>query len=342
MSRSKSKRKSMRGKVRGRAETRESSSGVPWLKVGDGVELFKPEKGRNKIDILPYEISVDNHPEQEEGELWYQRTVWVHFGIGASEETRVCPLKTIGKKCPICEHRAELMKDPDGDDDVISKLKPKERELFNVYDHKDEEIKLFLFSYHLFGKQLEEEILDSDEDDDFAGHADLQGGHTLKVRFGKEKLGKNTFLKANRIDFVERDDYEESILDEVQDLDKIIIILNYNELKEVFYEVNADEDEDRDKDKEEKTKRKKRKKKKEKVEEEPPKEKTRRERKKKKDPEPDKKEEGSDSTPDCPHDYEFGTDCNDHDECDDCKSWDICQDEKDKQKEDKPKRKRKK
>ena len=85
MAKKKSKRQSMRDKVRNRAEERESSTGLPWLTTGDSVEMFQPKKGRNKFDILPYEVTVDNHPEQESGELWYQRTVWIHFNIGAEE-----------------------------------------------------------------------------------------------------------------------------------------------------------------------------------------------------------------------------------------------------------------
>lgn len=275
-----SKRTSMRSKVKNRAQERESTAGAGWMNIDGDVEFFNPKKGRNTFDILPYEVTVDNHPEVAAGELWYQRTVWIHYGIGAEEKSYICPLKTIGKKCPICEHRAQLMKDPDADEDAIKDLKPRERELFNV--RHDDTIKLFTFSYHLFGKQLEEEVREGS--DEYAGFADLEDGYTLKVRFSEKKFGGNKFLEASRIDFTQKDDEDESVLNDVFNLDEILHILSYKDLEKVYWELAEQESED------------------------------------KREPDKSDKDEGTE----CPEGLVIGKDFDQYDCCDNCNCRDEC------------------
>lgn len=421
--RSKTKLRSMRSKVKTRAQERESTGGGGWLNIEDGTEFFTPEKGRNVFDVLPYVVTVDTHPVVEKGEPWFQRTVWVHYNIGADEKSYICPMKTIKKKCPICEHRANLMKDPDADDEILDALKPKEREVFNVRHNDD--IKLFTFSYHLFGKQLEEEIREGNEK--YAGFADLEGGSTLKTRFSEKKLGKNKFFEVSRIDFEDKDDEDESILDDVYDLDKILKILPYGELEKIYYELNEDkppEEEEKTTSKSKGKSKKSEKKEKTKTKEKPKKEEcpegleigtdfdqydscdgceVRSECEKLSEPEPEPKkkskpkekpkpkektkpkceecpeglemvtdfdqyqccdececrdacspaeseendEEKTESENDdsgseeseCPYDHEFGKECNDHSDCDECDSWEACQDAKDQMEDSKSKKK---
>jgi len=152
----------MRERARQRAEEREKQGGggTKYQIEGD-FEFFEPSKGENLINIIPYVVSVDNHPEGiPKGEIWYQRSILVHYGIGADEKPYICP-KTNKKACPICDHRAELMKDPDADEELIKELRPREREVFNVL--VDDEILLWEISIHNFGNLLEEEIRYGDE-----------------------------------------------------------------------------------------------------------------------------------------------------------------------------------
>ncbi len=367
------KHKSMRDKARERAQERESSGGAHYLDMPDEWDFFKITKGRNMFGILPYEVTVDNHPCCGPGELWYQRTMWVHYGVGSDEKTEICPLKTFKDKCPICERRMDLMKDPDASDKDLDELKPKERELFNVLT-EDGEIELLYISYHNFGKLLEEEIR---EDEDNGSFADLEDGNLLSVRFKMDSFGGNKFLKASKIDFKSRDDLDEKYLDKVLDLDAIMIPKSYDDLYNEFGDSEEKEDkkdkpEKKEKSssrkkpkpekKEEKTSSRKKPKPKEKEKSKPkskPKKKEeeklecpedlefgkdydsyeccddcnlRKECKKaagaKEKPAPDKSDDnsGDASSGECPHDFEFGTDCNKKDECDECNEWEACQD----------------
>ena len=222
----------MKDRAKQRSQERESSGGGFKFNLEEGTKFYTPKKGSRSIDILPYEVTVKNHPEQKKGELWYERTIFVHYNIGIDDKSILCP-KTIGKPCPICEEMALMKKDKKADEDDVKALKPKERQIFNVRDPEEpDELMIFESSYFTFGQQLEEEIREGK--DDWAGFADLEGGYTLKVRFGEKKLGKNSFLTASRIDFEERDDLDEDILEEVQDLDKILNVMNYEAIEKIF------------------------------------------------------------------------------------------------------------
>lgn len=319
------KRMSMRDKVRKRANEREKTGGGGIFNV-DGVDFFQPKKGTAKFRILPYEITSENHPELPAGELWYQRTVWVHYGVGIESKSVICPLKTMKKKCPICEEWARLKKDPDVDEDELKALVPKEREIFNILPNGEDDPQLFTYSYHLFGKQLEEEIREGDEE--WGSFAELEDGYMLNVRFTEKKIGNsNPFLEASRIDFKQDDDLDESYLDQVQDLDAILNVLPYNEIEKIFLAEDDPDDKQEEEPPEEKPRRggrgssrkpsgrgNSRKEKEE--EEEPPKKKPRRGGRK-----PSKKENDIE----CPFGHKYAEDCNSHDDCDECDEWDTCQ-----------------
>lgn len=356
-------RSRMGSKVRRKAEkalTR--NTGGSYVATPTGVDNYKPKKGTHSLQIVPYEVSVDNHPQADKGELWYQRDILVHYNVGIEEKAVICP-KTIGKSCPICKHLASLKKDPDADEEIIKALKPRERELFNVIDPEEDPDKVMLFevSYYNFGEKLDEELRDGKPEwNDFAEPED---GYELSVRWKEERLGKTNYLKASRIDFEERDDYTEEILDSAIDLDKALVILPYNEIEKLLFGEPVDEEEyinnDDDDYEEERPKRKKRSKR-ETVEDDPEdapedylgdgeeeeeeEEKPKRKRKSKKEVKDEVEEEDNDDnkevetsktkslkntnkeTEKCPFGFKFGVDIDNEDECEKCDKWDECMD----------------
>lgn len=221
-------------KVLERSRKRAHIGGLSTLALPEGVELYKPKRGRAEFDILPYKVTVDTHPEVKAGEVWYERTYLAHRNVGPEEQFLICP-RTIGKKCPICEEHHKLSRDPDADEDVVAGLRAKERELFNVVlkDGKGE-VQILDISTFLFGQKLEEEIREGDEAN--ATFPELKGGKTLRVRWEERTMGKNTFVEASRIDFADRDeDYDDSVLEQVVDLDKAMKILSYEEIAAIFH-----------------------------------------------------------------------------------------------------------
>ncbi len=248
-----------------RSEQHKAGFEITALSVPKDTELFslKSEKAV-RLDILPFVVGKGN-PWADEGELHYERTYFVHRGIGVENNSYVCLAKTFGKKCPICDFRAKLIKDPDADEDLIKSLGPKERQLFNVIDTQDRDkgIQLWDISFHLFGKALDARIRNADEDDGYETFAELEDGLTLKLGIEEGHYGKISFYGVETIDFKRRkEDYDEDVLDEVHCLDEIIKETPYKELKKILLQTEDEDDEDEDdKPKSKKSKKKKSKKK---------------------------------------------------------------------------------
>ena len=273
MAKRKSKKKdrasrSTAASARRRAEKHQNGFEPSALKVPEGVQMFQLKTGKPlRLDILPYEVSGDN-PYADKGELHYERTFFVHRGIGAEPmNTYVCPRKTANKPCPVCEYRSGLMNgdvdEKEENEQLFKTLAPKERQLFNVIDlnEKDKGVQLWDCSYHLFGKMLDAEIRNADEDDDFINFSDLEGGKTLKLGVEERQFGQGKpFAAVETIHFKNRrEDYEEGIFDAIIDLDEALKVLSYDELKKILLEAEPDEDEDKDKDKKPKRTSKKKK-----------------------------------------------------------------------------------
>ncbi len=246
--------------ARKRAESHKSGYESTSLNLPeDKSKLFKLTKaGTKRIDIIPY-VAGEGNKQANPGDLYFERTYWIHRGIGPSQDNYVCPAKTADKPCPICEYRARLAKDPSSDEDLIKDLAPRERQLWNVIDldEPDAGVKVWDISYHLFGKLLDTEIRNADEDEDFEYYPDLERGKTLKLGVEDKSFGGNTFYEVVSIGFKQRSrQYDEDILEEVHNLDSIVQILPYDKLKSIFLQTEESSEEEEDEEPEEKPKKK--------------------------------------------------------------------------------------
>lgn len=277
----------------------------------DNVPWFKPVKGKNLIDIIPFIISTENHPQGiEPGFEDYKLDIWVHRNIGPTEATILCLKETFGKRCPICEARQEMRKNPDIDDEDAKALDPKRRTIFNVIDLQEEEkgIQLWEVSYFLFDKELLEEV--SVAEDGLITFADLGDGRSIEFRGAPKKLGGQTFLEFKSFRFHEREAYNEEILDDAYPLDSMLIIPTYEHTQQLLMGVD---DKEEGVGEEEKSKQ----------EEKPSKPTRGRKPKHKKTQEEPKTGKCSFGT--------FGADCNKLDECADCQEelFEACAAEED-------------
>jgi hypothetical protein len=232
----------------------------------DDVQLFQLDKpGIRRIDILSYKVGKGN-PWAKQGEKHYERTFWTHVNVGPDGKRYVCPAKTVNKRCPICEEWNALQRT--GDEDLseeelkkkINSLAPKERQLFNVIDveARDKGVQIWDFSYHLFGKLLDAELKNADEDEDFAFFCDLADGYTLKLGVGEKSFMGRQFREVETISFKARKDYPEEILDDLHCLDDLLIIQPYDKLKALFHQIEVTDDDDDDDEPEEKPRRSRR------------------------------------------------------------------------------------
>ena len=318
-------------------ERRQKAAGYGYLNLPKDLSLFKEKVGRLKLDIIPYIVSNDSHPDANpdipdsahKGNPWYKRPIWVHHRIGVENESVIC-LKSVGKKCPICEQRDKQFREGMDKDDVTSKSQLQNLYVVIPIGHRDfeEEMHIWKISNGNFQSQLDEEL---EENPDYGNFPDPEEGRTLRIRFSEESFKGNKFVEASRIDFEERDEsYDEAIMEEAPNLDEIFTVLSYKELEMKFFELDK-EDIDKDKKEEEEEtaskhpfrKRKKIvKEKEEEVDEEEPQ--IGSDEVEVEEEKPPKRKRKSQSKDECPKGYEFGKDWDEYSECDDCEVFDEC------------------
>jgi hypothetical protein len=355
----KKRQSKFKGKVNRNVETQETaSSSYGYLILPKGVNMYKPDPGgRVRLDVMPYIVSDKKHLDRDEeyeiaipGEPWYKKPYKVHKNIGPNDESVVCP-RTFGKPCPICEHRLQLTKEGETDKEALKALAAKDRNLYVVIPlgHKDydETPHIMDISWWLFQDLLNDEL---EEDESNEVFPDLEEGKTLKIRWDSKKIDKGQpYAEVSRIDFVDREEaYDESIMDEVPDLDKVLKVLPYKELEALFFDEDIDDDDEVDEDfdevdEDEIPKRKKKTTRKVKEEDDDDDEKPKRKKTTRKpDPEPEEDDDDDEEAPKkkkrkkatpkgkCPYGYEYGVDADEKEECNSCDLWDDCLTEKEK------------
>jgi len=283
----------------------------------DEVEFFKPVKGDNRLDFIPFTITKDWMP-YEPGFDDYKVDVWVHRNVGPNNDRVICP-KTIGKACPICEERKNMR--DQGDDDGAKELRPSLKCLYNVInaDDRDGPILIFEASQFLFEKEMLDEAYSVLEDD--VSIFDPETGLTVKFRATPEKWGKADYFKFKSFKFEEREPYDDSIIEEAYPLDSLLVVMDYESLSNLFYGIPESP---------EPTLLPK-------PEPEPEKEKPARRRRTrptsepKPEPKPEPESEPMANENQCPSGYEWGVDCNEKNECQDCPDdiFTRCADEQD-------------
>ena len=356
----KTKTKRFKGTVSRNAARQARGTQFGHLKLPKGLAVFKEEPGsRVSLDIMPYEVTMANHPDRDDeyeiavpGSLWYKRPYWLHRGIGPDNKSIVCPSSN-GKKCPICEYRAQLLKDgADWSDDSVKALKASARNLYIVIPKGskkyDEKPHVWDISQFLFQAKLNEEI---EENEEYETFPDLEEGFTLRIRFSEESWGSNKFAETSRIDFKERKKpYDESILEEIPALDDLLDIQSYKVIEAMFFggiDAESLEDPEEDEDEEEtKPTRKTRPAKKQEPDEDEDEEEDDEDEEEDDEPEDEEEHEEPPAKPikptrgkkakeketkgkgkgKCPHGHKFGEDCEEYDECDSCDQWEACMD----------------
>jgi len=233
-----------------------SSGDRPALKTPEGLRFWRPKKpGSYKIEVVPYEVGPAaakmNKSYAKPGEWYYERTFFTHAGVGPNSESYVCSAKTFGKPCPICEEWAALMKSPNKEAAEMAKqLRPKERQLFLIVDHDEEQygVQLWEVSNFCFGKQLDAKLngADPEDRDRYMNFADPDEGSTLKLLASEEALGSgnNKFLKFS-VDEIRtrRQPLDPAWVDHGYCLDAMIAPVPYDQLKRIFLQTGGDDDE---------------------------------------------------------------------------------------------------
>jgi hypothetical protein len=165
----------------------------------------------------------------------------VHRDVGADKESVVC-LRSVGKKCPICEYREKRAKEG-AEKEEIKLLYPRERSLYIVVPlglkKYDEVPTIWDMSDYLFQDLLNDEL---DLDAENRMFPDLSEGKTLTLKLKWKQIGNNSFPEVRDISFDNREPYPKSILKEVPNLDEVLKVLTYEEVDAKLFEIEGEED----------------------------------------------------------------------------------------------------
>jgi len=333
--------------------------GTMFQNIPQGTQFYSPEEGKATLRILPYVVSDPKHPDGEmapAGDIWYKRPFKRFRQIGLDKKPYISP-KSIGKPCPIMEYYSAAKADPSIPDKEADRAKPQDMVMYNiqVLDPKTKKWSdpmFWFFSYANFEKPFKKELMDPDNEE-YLTFMDLEGGFDIRVRWEKETFDGHDFLKAGNISFIERDDLDEGILDEVINLDEVLLVKSYKELQNIFLEIDEEGDDKEDDKPEEKPARRR----KSADADDEPEEKPARGRRQRSEPEPEEEEEkparrsraakqeepepeperparrGRKVEPEdeCPHGFVFGEDFDTKGKCTKCKVFDSCEAEFDSQ-----------
>jgi hypothetical protein len=243
--------------VRKTAGERSERGGVSYLKLPEGVKMFKAEKaGLRRLDIMAYEVpksSLQDPKIAVPGDLWYELTYYVHSGLGADgDDTIVCPKKMLGERCPLCETAAK--KKARGDDwNDFKEFTPKRRQMFVVIDRKSPDLFQVMDApypmsgvYKSLGNLLDFKLKNMEDNDPRAMFSHPCEGMTVEVGFEEDSFNGHKFYKPISVDLVPRkEQYEESIIDELPALDDMLIIEDYAAIEKLMYaETDLDSNDD--------------------------------------------------------------------------------------------------
>lgn len=356
-------RKAALAKLRNRQQTeiktggKKSPGSKPYFNLsGYDVKLFKPKKKDDKhsavkiqFDIIPYEIRSKNHYEAGiqagdetmflPGDLDYKMEFYVHKQIGVNKTDVICPKLTFSKsttfpesekRCPICEERDAMMADGQAwDDDGPKALKAVRRVLYNVMvinAEGDEEIQIMNEPFAFMEKLLLQEAEIAEESP--VTYSDLFDGRSIKATATETFFGKSKYpyWEYSSITFVEREPFEEAILDETIPLDSILVVHTYEDLKNIMFANEEDEEVPANQvlEKEEKKESGRKLVRRSKVEPEPELEPEKEEKPARAARTRKPKAEKDENL--CQSGLRFGYDCNEKDECADCEDslFDQC------------------
>lgn len=307
-------------------------------KVSD-IEWIKPELGKEYFwDIMPYVVSSPNHPEYEtlkkDGLLEdYSLNLWVHRKVGPTEQQVVCPKKTYGKRCPICEEHDRIRNDEEHKDldwkdqalqDDIKHLRATQRSFFTIIDLNDEnKMKFFEYSYYWFTNNLDEQVKRKSKRKQIFLEDFTEDGVSIAFEFGKSTFDDKQVGEVKSFDFEDREEgYTEEEFEDAPRLDTMVKTHTYEELYSIFTGEELDSSSDDDEEEEVvETKRSRRRREpepevEETVDEEPEVEERPR-RRRNRDSKP--------TTPTCPEsEGEFGVTIDELDACESCDLYDDC------------------
>ena len=240
-----------------RAETHVAAGTKPYLRLPNGLEMFKSKTpGVHVFEFIPFRVT-ERHTKYAEalrfsapGKWYVERSFMVHQDIGPDNGRYVCSASTYGTPCPICDERSRLSNTGHKPDrDAAYALRPKERQLFLVMerDPRTDQLlpglpKLWDEAYFNFGKQLDAFIENARPAvrESYKRYYHPRDGFTIRatcaeVSMGKDGGGGKNYPYSINEFYPRPSPSPESVFQHGFDLDVIPREMDFDTLRNIFH-----------------------------------------------------------------------------------------------------------
>lgn len=221
-----------------------------WAGVKLKFFAMKKDMDRVNLNILPYQITSQKHPEvvagrRKVGQWDYLLDVWVHRNMGPNKKDMLCPKSTYGKACPACEERQKLY--DEGRDEEAKAFTPSRRAIYNVQligrNGPEDTPMIFATSHQCFNKELIEEATASSKGPVPIPFASIgPDGKVVSFRVSEKALGSNKFCEAKSFQFLDRDEeISDEVLEQCVSLDECLIVPTTKQILDAMYGNDEDD-----------------------------------------------------------------------------------------------------
>lgn len=216
------------------------------FKPGVSFHQWKPKAGKHYFDIVPY-LMTENHPlvvkGKEKAGMWgYVLQIFRHSNVGVGKDQIVCPAKTFGRPCPICEE-GQLQRDYIETEAQKNAWKDKygasKRDLYNVVVGDNDEtwnmgVQVFEVSDFYMEAKLSE--LAQTARTGPVNYAHFSLGKCIGFTLGSDEL-KTISGHVFEDRLIDGKPYEitDAFLDQAHVLEDLIHVLSYDEIKKMFW-----------------------------------------------------------------------------------------------------------
>ena len=252
----------MGGRYQRRTETNEDNTGARGTQALDtrSVNLkfykFGEVKKYYDVNILPFRVGRNNPAvvagELHEGDWDYSVDYFVHKNVGPDKGTYICPKKTYGKACPMCEE-AQRLSDEQGTDAARGMWASK-RSLLCVQPlderGRGDDVPMLLdCAYNNFTHDLTDAstaCMRGDGVVDFANPG--AAGREVSFQIGEESMGGGRKYKiAKNFAFNKRrEEIPDSVLDAVPCLDSLLVVSTKEDIEKAMFGGPSDDNRDDD------------------------------------------------------------------------------------------------
>jgi len=191
----------------------------------EGIKIYRAKAGENFISIVP--------PPDEDS--YFGLEIFAHFNVGVSNQAFLCPRMMADDPCPLCEESLRLRRsNEDVDERILKTLNPfPHRFLFWIVDASSAETEKLGVQLYDAPMTVNDEILALSKDRKTGQLIDISDAVDGKV-LAFDRVGTGIQTKYKGFGLEDREPLLESWLNAAVELEQVIVIATYDEIKKAW------------------------------------------------------------------------------------------------------------